>query len=53
MHPPTPKIHDQDGKMHGDKGTLQYEEDKRRYVGGFRSGAKHGKGEYYFPNGSR
>ncbi len=39
--------------MHGESGTLQYEEDKRKYVGGFRNGAKHGKGEYYFPNGSR
>lgn len=39
--------------MHGERGTLQYEEDKRKYVGGFKSGAKHGTGEYYFPNGSR
>jgi hypothetical protein len=39
--------------MHGEQGTLQYEEDKRKYVGGFKNGAKHGKGEYYFPNGSR
>lgn len=39
--------------MHGERGTLQYDEDKRKYVGGFKNGAKHGQGEYYFPNGSR
>jgi antitoxin component YwqK of YwqJK toxin-antitoxin module len=35
------------------EGTLTYEEEKRKYVGGFKQGLKHGKGEYYFPNGSR
>jgi hypothetical protein len=34
-------------------GVLDYDEDKRKYQGHFRVGQKHGKGEYYFPNGSR
>ena len=42
----------QEGKMSG-HGVLDYDEDKRKYVGGFLAGLKHGKGEYYFPNGSR
>jgi antitoxin component YwqK of YwqJK toxin-antitoxin module len=43
---------EQDGKIEG-TGTFYYEEDKRKYVGHFRNGLKHGQGEYYFPNGSR
>lgn len=35
------------------QGVFDYDEDKRKYQGGFRQGLKHGKGEYYFPNGSR
>jgi antitoxin component YwqK of YwqJK toxin-antitoxin module len=35
------------------EGILTYEEEKRKYVGSFKKGLKHGEGEYYFPNGSR
>lgn len=35
------------------RGVFDYEEDKRKYVGEFKAGLKHGKGEYYFANGSR
>ena len=50
--PSLPPSLPQDGRMDGE-GTLTYEEEKRKYVGGFKQGLKHGKGEYYFPNGSR